>query len=201
MLTFFERERERRRQSPTRGSNSQTRHHDLSRSQTLNRPSPPGAPVLLILKRGGGCGQEQSELLFCKSEIHERRFVSIRRRLRQGSLQTIKRELTGPLRLYSQIALELIMTLSTALPLWVEESCALRDTRVARSVECPTSTPVMISRFVGSSPASGSVPTARSPEPASDSVSPPLSAPPLLSLSLLSLSKMNVLKTMFKQCF
>ena len=42
---------------------------------------------------------------------------------------------------------------------------------------------VMISRFVGSSPTSGSVPTARSLEPASDSVSPSLSAPPLLMLS------------------
>ena len=39
-------------------------------------------------------------------------------------------------------------------------------------------------RFVGLSPASGSVLTAQSPEPASDSVSPSLSAPPLLTLSL-----------------
>ena len=55
---------------------------------------------------------------------------------------------------------------------------------MARSVTCPTSAQVMISRFVGSSPMSGSVLTAQSLEPASDSVSPPLSAPPLLSLSL-----------------
>ena len=43
----------------------------------------------------------------------------------------------------------------------------------AQSVECPTSAQVMTSQFVGSSPASGSVLTARSLEPASDSVSPP----------------------------
>ncbi|VFV28060.1 zinc finger protein 346 [Lynx pardinus] len=40
----------------------------------------------------------------------------------------------------------------------------------------------MISQFVSSSPVSGSVLTARSLEPASDSVSPPLSALPLLML-------------------
>ena len=56
------------------------------------------------------------------------------------------------------------------------------------SVKRPTSAQVMISRFVSSSPASGSVLTAQSLEPASDSVSPSLSAPPPLSLSL---SKMN----------
>ena len=42
----------------------------------------------------------------------------------------------------------------------------------------------MISQFMGSSPVSGSVLTARSLEPASDSVSPSLSAPPLLAHSL-----------------
>ena len=51
---------------------------------------------------------------------------------------------------------------------------------MAPSVGRPTSAQVMISQFVGSSPVSGSVLTARSPEPASDSVSPSLSAPPLL---------------------
>ena len=55
---------------------------------------------------------------------------------------------------------------------------------VAQSVEHPTSAQVMISRFVSSSPASGSVLTAQSLEPASDSVSPSLSAPPLLMLCL-----------------
>ena len=44
----------------------------------------------------------------------------------------------------------------------------------------------MISRFVGSSPASGSVLTARGLEPASESVSPFLSAPPLLVLCLIN---------------
>ena len=47
-----------------------------------------------------------------------------------------------------------------------------------------------ISQFMGSSPASGSVPTAQSLEPASDSVSPSLSAPPPLMLCL-SLSLKN----------
>ena len=61
---------------------------------------------------------------------------------------------------------------------------------VAQSVKRPTSAQVMISQFVGSSPASGSVLTARSLEPASDSVSPSLSAPPPLAFSL-SLSLKN----------
>ena len=52
-----------------------------------------------------------------------------------------------------------------------------------------TSTQVMISRFVSSTPASGSVLIAQSLEPASDSVSPLLSAPPPLMLCLYQ--KMN----------
>ena len=63
----------------------------------------------------------------------------------------------------------------------------------AQSVEHPTSAQLMISRFVSSSPASGSVPTARSPEPASDSVSPSLSAPLVIVLCL-CLSKINIKK-------
>ena len=50
---------------------------------------------------------------------------------------------------------------------------------VAPSVELLTSAQVMISRSVGSSPASGSVLMAQSLETALDSVSPSLSAPPL----------------------
>ena len=49
---------------------------------------------------------------------------------------------------------------------------------------------VMISRFMGLSPTSGSALMAQSLEPASDSVSPSLSAPPLLVLCF-SLSKIN----------
>ena len=45
------------------------------------------------------------------------------------------------------------------------------------------------SQFVGSSPASGSVLTAQSLEPASDSVSPSFSAPPPLALSLSKINK------------
>ena len=54
---------------------------------------------------------------------------------------------------------------------------------MAQSVECLTSAQVRISQRVGSSPASGSVLTAQSLEPALDSVSPSLSAPLSLSLS------------------
>ena len=61
-------------------------------------------------------------------------------------------------------------------------------TWVAQSLKHPTSAQVMISQSVSSSPASGSVLTAQSLEPASDSVSPSFSAPPLLMLCL-SLSK------------
>ena len=67
------------------------------------------------------------------------------------------------------------------------------------SLKCLTLAQVMISLFVGSSPMSGSVLTAQSLEPASDSVSPSLSAPPPLSLSLsLSLSKISI-KKIFKE--
>ena len=55
---------------------------------------------------------------------------------------------------------------------------------MAQLVERPTSAQVMISQSVGLSPTSGSAMTARSLEPASDSVSPSLSAPPLLVLCL-----------------
>ena len=67
-----------------------------------------------------------------------------------------------------------------------------RGAWVAQWVKGPTSTQVMISQFVTSSPASGSVLTAQSLEPASDSVSPSLSLPfpHLFSLSL-SLSLKN----------
>ena len=63
-----------------------------------------------------------------------------------------------------------------------------RDAWVAQSVKRPTPAQVMISQFVNLSPALGSVLTARSLEPASDSVSPSLSAPTRL---MLCLSKMN----------
>ena len=53
---------------------------------------------------------------------------------------------------------------------------------VAQSVKRLTLARVMISQFVGLNPTLGSVLTARSLEPASDSLSPSLSAPPLLSL-------------------
>ena len=59
-----------------------------------------------------------------------------------------------------------------------------RGAWVAWSVKRPTSAQVMISQSVGSSPASGSVLTAQSLKPASDPVSPSLSAPPPLSLPL-----------------
>ena len=66
----------------------------------------------------------------------------------------------------------------------------VRGAWVAQSVERPTLAQVMISQFMGSSPALGSVRTARCLEPALDSLSPSLSA--LLWLACLcvrSLSK------------
>ena len=60
---------------------------------------------------------------------------------------------------------------------------------VAQSVKRPTLAQVMISWFVSSSPTSGSVLTAQSLEPASDSVSPPLSDPPMLILCLWIINK------------
>ena len=60
---------------------------------------------------------------------------------------------------------------------------AKRGTWVAQSVGRGTLAQVMISQFMGSSPSSGSVLTARSLEPASDPVSP-LSAPPPLTRTL-----------------
>ena len=57
-------------------------------------------------------------------------------------------------------------------------------TWVAQSVKHPTLTQVMISWLVSSSPVSSSVLTAQSLEPASDSVSPPLSLPLPCSLSV-----------------
>ena len=67
-----------------------------------------------------------------------------------------------------------------------------RGAWVAHLVMHPTLAQVMISQFVGLSPALGSVLTSQSLEPASDSVSPSLSAPAPLMLCLsCSLSKIN----------
>ena len=55
---------------------------------------------------------------------------------------------------------------------------------MTQSVERPTPTQVLISWFVGSSSASGPVLTAQSLAPASDSVSPSLSAHPQLVLCM-----------------
>ena len=67
-----------------------------------------------------------------------------------------------------------------------------RGSWVAQSVERLTSAQVMISQFMSSSPTLGSVLTAQSLDPASDSVSPSLSAPSPLMLCLsLSLSLKN----------
>ena len=59
-----------------------------------------------------------------------------------------------------------------------------RGTWVAQSVKRPTLAQVMISWLVSLSPTSGSVLSAQSLEPASDSVSPSLSTPPQLVLCL-----------------
>ena len=60
---------------------------------------------------------------------------------------------------------------------------------MAQWVKRPTLAQVMISWFVSLGPASGSVLTAQSPEPASDSVSPSLSVPPPLALSFSKINK------------
>ena len=67
---------------------------------------------------------------------------------------------------------------------WCLLAESLWGTWVAQSVERPTSAQVMISRSVSSSPALGSVLTAHSLEPASNSVSPSLSAPNPLAFCL-----------------
>ena len=78
---------------------------------------------------------------------------------------------------------------STALGQPLGKSGRARGRLGGSVVERPTSAQVMISQFVSSSPASGSVPTARSPEPALRSVSPSLSAPPPLVLFLSRINK------------
>ena len=65
---------------------------------------------------------------------------------------------------------------------------------MAQSVKRLTSAQVMISQFMGSSPASGSVLTAQSPEPASDSVPPSLSDPPPLVLCVCLKNKQTLKK-------
>ena len=60
---------------------------------------------------------------------------------------------------------------------------------MAQSVKRPTSAQVMISPCVSSSPASGSVLTAQSLEPVSDSVSPSLCPSPAHALSLSKINK------------
>ena len=69
---------------------------------------------------------------------------------------------------------------------------------MAQSVEHLTSAQVMISLLMGSSPASGSVLTGRSLEPASDAVSPSLCAPPPLTLCL-SLALSSLKKKHYKK--
>ena len=69
----------------------------------------------------------------------------------------------------------------------VMKSKPTQGTWVAQSVKWPTSAQVMISRSVSSSPASGSVLTAQSLEPASDSVSPSLCPSPAHTPSSLCL--------------
>ena len=71
----------------------------------------------------------------------------------------------------------------------LQECIYFRGTWVAQWVRRLTLAPVMISWFISLSPTPGSVLTAQSLEPASDSVSPSLFAPPQLTLCLsLSLS-------------
>ena len=105
--------------------------------------------------------------------------------------------------LLAQVLISRFVGLSPALGLSLSLSALLLHTRklkntgcwgawVAQSVERPTSAQVTILRSVSSSPASGSGLMAQSLEPASDSVSPSLSAPSLFMLCLsLSVSKIK----------
>ena len=70
------------------------------------------------------------------------------------------------------------------LPLAFSKAFIWGVARVAQSIKRQTSARVTISQIVGSSPASGSVLSDQSLEPASESMSPSLSAPPLLTLCL-----------------
>ena len=65
---------------------------------------------------------------------------------------------------------------------------------VAQWVKRLTSDQVMIAQFVGSSPSLGSVLTAQSQEPASDSVSPSLCPSPIHALSLKNKSTLKIKK-------
>ena len=88
----------------------------------------------------------------------------------------------------SWVELVFLWVITTKLEELKRRNC--RGAWVAQLVKYLTSAQVMISWFMGSSPASGSVLSVRSLEPASDSVSPSLSAPPRLALCV-SLSKIN----------
>ena len=91
---------------------------------------------------------------------------------------------------WSSVPPSLSLSDSPLLTLCLSLSEINRGAWVAQSVKRLTSAQVMISRFVTSSPELGSVLTAQSLEPASDSVSPSLPAPSPLMLCL-SLSLKN----------
>ena len=78
--------------------------------------------------------------------------------------------------------------------------CAIRRAWVAQSVERLTSAQVKISQLTSLSPTSGSVLTGQSLEPASDSVSPSLSAPSLLMHCLPLPRKQINVKKIFLIC-
>ena len=106
------------------------------------------------------------------------------------SLKPASDSVSPPLSVPALLMLCLSVSLSLPLPLSSYVSLCLSKINkhwgawVAQLVECPTSAQVMICQFVSSSPMSGSVLTAQSLEPASDSVSPTPSAPPQLVLFL-----------------
>ena len=114
--------------------------HDLSRSQTLNWLSHPGAPEWSLSKNKQTTTTLQNEIIYLDNPIPIKKCEFIIFKKRGGT--------------------------------WVSES-----------VEHLTSAQVVISQFVRSSPALGSVLTAQSLEPAWI-LSLSLSVPPLLTLSL-----------------
>ena len=87
------------------------------------------------------------------------------------------------LSLFDSWILNVVTRLTDAYNNKVLEDKTVGGTWVAQSVKRLTSARVMISRSVSSSPASGSVLTAQSLEPVSDSVSPSLTLPCSCSVS------------------
>ena len=123
--------------------------------------------------------------LICATAVASQR---LRQRLQSGVLIGFSCPFVLPTSSLIHVALPFTFTCLASTSMWVCDLCIqsfyFRGAWVAQSVEGPTSAQVMISRFVGLSPVSGSVLTAQSLEPASGSVTPSLCPSPTHTLSL-----------------